>query len=315
MTLQQKAGPRKDQWLVDGVVEAVVPFLRWPGGKRWLVSHLVRLLEGFAFDHYVEPFLGGAAVFFGLQPSAALLADSNRELIHTYRQVRRAPHVLGELLAAMPVTAASYNRVRRRTNPDPLQRAADFLYLNRTAFAGMYRLNRKGEFNVPYGGGGRTPALLWERGILDTAARALRGTVLVAQDFESSLASAGSGGLAYCDPAFTVAHNSNCFRRYNERVFSWEDQVRLARVAREAGRRGVLVLVSNADHDSVAQLYADALRLRVQRVSRLCPSPDHRVATSECLYVLGPLALRRRIRRRVDALQGITSFGTTIERP
>ena len=112
----------------------------------------------------------------------------------------------------------------------------------------MYRLNQQGEFNVPFGGGERTTAPLWEYNLLTSSARALRGAKLLAVDFEQAISEAKKGDLVYCDPTYTVAHNNNGFIRYNERNFSWEDQKRLSRSCHSAAARGALVIVSNAYH-------------------------------------------------------------------
>ncbi len=152
----------------------------------------------------------------------------------------------------------------------------------------MYRLNRRGEFNVPFGGGERRPDPLWNDDLLVSAARTLSSADLRCADFELILRSARSGDLVFCDPTYTVAHNNNGFVRYNETNFRWVDQVRLASVCSRLRSRGVTVIVSNAFHAEVRSLYPDATVLDVERTSTLCPSPTKRRSTQEFLFVLTP---------------------------
>lgn len=263
------------------------PFLKWPGGKRWLVQHVREILKGFSYVRYIEPFLGAGAMFFGLRPPKALLSDKNADLINVYVQVQRDPEFLVEQLKALPVDEATYLRLRSLKPTDPVEAAVRFLYLNRTAFAGMYRLNRRGEFNVPFGGGQRTPTPLWTDSLLVTAKAALSIATVSACDFEQQLALAGLGDVVYCDPTYTVAHNNNGFVRYNERNFSWADHERLARACANAVERGALVIVSNAYHDGVRALYPTAEGRIVDRWSGLPPLADKRQHTKEFLFVLG----------------------------
>jgi DNA adenine methylase len=264
------------------------PFIKWPGGKRWAARQIAELVAARLSGTYFEPFLGGGAVFFHLRPPKAILADVNEDLISTYRSVRRDTGAIIARLRRYRVTEENYYRIRERDPKDPIARAARFLYLNRTAFGGIYRLNLEGRFNVPYGGGERTPAILWERGILEHAARALRNAQLKVSDFEPILNQARPGDVAYCDPTYTVAHDNNGFIRYNERNFSWSDQRRLAVVAGAATRRGATVIISNAHHASIRELYPGAQFITLTRISRITPRASLRRAVDELLITLNP---------------------------
>jgi DNA adenine methylase len=171
----------------------------------------------------------------------------------------------------------------------PTTRAARFLYLNRTAFGGIYRVNLRGQFNVPFGGGERTPALLWKTDALQLASKTLRSARLKVSDFESIIDAAGSGDVVYCDPTYTVAHDNNGFVRYNERNFTWEDQIRLAKAAFRAAKRGSTVLVSNANHDSVRELYRGAHIEVLNRISTVTPLPAKRRPVEELLICINPV--------------------------
>jgi len=264
------------------------PFLKWPGGKRWLTQYVKELLNDRVYGTYFEPFLGGAALFFALAPQKAILSDINDDLINTYVQVRNRAQQLMCRLKEIPVDRRTYHRFRNLDPKGLSDRAVRFLYLNRTAFGGMYRLNKLGLFNVPFGGGQRTPEPLWNQDLLLNAAKVLKKAELRTADFQEMLSEAKRGDLVYCDPTYTVAHNNNGFVRYNERNFGWTDQERLAETCKRLCRQGVTVLVSNADHADVIRLYRPAKTLRLVRMSTLCPQSNKRKTTTELLLFFNP---------------------------
>jgi DNA adenine methylase len=227
-------------------------------------------------------------VFFYLRPGRAVLADINDELISTYKAVRDNPQRLAKALQRVAVTAETFYRVRRREPKVPLARAARFLYLNRTAFGGMYRVNSAGEFNVPYGGGGRTPELLWKTDLLEAAAKVLRRARLKVSDFEATIDLAEAGDVVYCDPTYTVAHENNGFIRYNERNFSWSDQERLADAAFRAAGRGAMVIITNANHVSIRGLYRGASFETLARLSAVARQPEFRRYVRELIICINP---------------------------
>lgn len=264
----------------------VTPFLRWPGGKRWISRTIADLIRPKLRARYIEPFLGSGAVFFRLLPKEALLADVNEELIATFRAVRSQPRAVRARLAAREVSGCEYELIRQSRPKSIVDRAVRLLYLNRTAFSGIYRLNRRGEFNVPYGGGERTPAMLVNGIILIEASRALQRAKMVCSDFEPIIDAARKGDVVYCDPTYTAAHNNNGFVRYNERNFSWADQERLSTAVYRAKRRGVFVLVSNADHSEIRKLYRASKITIVERFSPVPPKPRHRRSVEEVLITV-----------------------------
>jgi DNA adenine methylase len=264
------------------------PFLKWPGGKRWLAHEIAKLLRRRLQSRYFEPFLGGGAVFFALRPELATLSDINADLVNVYRQVRDDPDRVLTYLKTIPVTSKHYYLIRRDTPPCRIKQAAHFLYLNRTAFGGIYRLNKEGQFNVPYGGGDRKPTPLWKDNLIASSSKALKGVSLKISDFEPMLDKATEGDVVYCDPTYTVAHEHNGFVRYNERNFSWTDQMRLAAAALRAYERGALVIISNAYHSSIRQLYKEFTARRFTRKSLVSASADARKTVHEYLLILDP---------------------------
>jgi DNA adenine methylase len=261
----------------------ILPFLRWPGGKRWISKEIADAANANLKSRYIEPFLGGGAVFFRLLPARAILSDINEDLIATYRAVRQSPQRVRTALEGYAISRNEYDRIRDSNPSTDVERAARMIYLNRTAFGGIYRLNGDGKFNVPFGGGERTTASILRSTALDDASKALKSAKLIAGDFELVVREACRGDVVYCDPTYTGAHNNNGFVRYNERNFAWADQQRLSVVAHSAKRRGAFVIVSNADHPEIRKLYPQSDIVLVERFSAICPRPSHRRTIEELL--------------------------------
>jgi DNA adenine methylase len=268
----------------------MLPFLKWPGGKRWaasLISHKVHTLLG-QNGTYFEPFLGGGAVFFHLPPRKSFLSDVNEELIETYKAVRDDAPAIITRLRHLPVSPEHFYTIRSAVPGSRIDRAVRMLYLNRTAFAGMYRLNAAGQFNVPFGGGERTPRILCNSPLLTEAAEVLNQIRLRCCRYEDVLSLARSGDVVYCDPTYTVTHDQNCFVRYNETNFSWADQERLVHLAEAAVKRGASVIVSNAHHKTVRNLYTGWKAITLKRVSRVSANATNRREVCEYLFIKTP---------------------------
>jgi DNA adenine methylase len=270
---------------------AVIPFLRWAGGKRWLAPYLAPVITQVLNGRYIEPFLGSGSMFFAVGPQKATLSDLNIELIEIYRQVASHPRLLERRLAAMPVNKRTYYRVRASHPTWKIERAIRFIYLNRTCFGGIHRTNQDGDFNVPYGGGSRTPEVLYRDHLLAKCSQLLSspGVELIAGDFERRLDLATGGDVIFCDPTYRAAGRGR-FDRYGPQVFSWADQIRLARQAVSAQSRGVTVLVMNADEPEVESLYPGALVMRVEKAKAIGNKAKTSAPHREVLFVLDPLA-------------------------
>lgn len=229
------------------------PFLKWPGGKRWFVSGHADLLPE-KFERYFEPFLGGGSVFFHLKPSRAILSDINPELIAAYEAIRDESAALNERLAVHQAKHGhNYYYEVRESNPRlRATRAARLIYLNRTCFNGIYRVNLKGKFNVPKGS--KTTVTL-DTDDFEGAGRLLKNAEIRVSDFEPMIDRAQANDFVFADPPYTVRHNVNGFVKYNESLFSWEDQIRLAGALARARDRGAIVVSTNADHESLRALY------------------------------------------------------------
>jgi DNA adenine methylase len=263
----------------------MVPFLKWPGGKRWLIARYASLLPS-AFGRYFEPFLGGGSVFFHIEPDRAVLGDTNAELIATYRAVKHRRMRLEKLLAAHQRrhSPEHYYRVRDTVPGDWVERAARTIYLNRTCFNGMYRVNLAGEFNVPIG---TKTAVLMPTDDFAGAARLLRRAKLLVSDFEPLIDEAEEGDLVFADPPYITGHNNNGFVKFNDLLFKWTDQVRLANALARARDRGVKVVATNAAHSGVRDLYRQrGFKLQtVERYSSISGTAEYRAHFQELIIL------------------------------
>lgn len=276
------------------------PFLKWPGGKRWLTTQHANLLP-VCYNRYIEPFLGGGAVFFRIAPRDCILADTNKELINAYRCIKDDWLAIEARLKCFQVRHSEtfYYMIRDASPVAPLERAARFIYLNRTCFNGMYRVNRDGKFNVPIG---TKVNVSFPSGYLGKVAKQLRQAQLHEFDFEKTLDLAREGDFAFIDPPYTVMHNDNGFIKYNAKLFSWGDQLRLANAVKRAAARGVSVLVSNADHSDIRKLYKGfGEHFQITRESVLSGVPKGRRTTTELLVRAYAPVLSLHVRKAAPA--------------
>lgn len=260
------------------------PLIKWPGGKRALADSILKYVPE-RFGKYYEPFLGGAAVFFALRPESAVLSDTNVDLINAYIQVRDNPQELAQVLKSFKNSESDYYAIRAKALRKPVRKAARMLYLARLSFNGIHRVNLRGEFNVPYGY--KTHLSPVDEGRLFSISNALRTAVIRSGDFEYTTRDAALGDVVYFDPPYTVAHGLNGFVKYNERIFSWHDQERLAEHAKVLAKRGCRVIISNADHQSIHKLYKGFRCEVIERPSVIAASSNHRRTITECIFVLG----------------------------
>ena len=263
--------------------EQILPFLKWAGGKRWLVSARPELFQ-FREERFIEPFLGSGAVFFHVRPQRAILSDVNPELVSTYATIKdRWPAVQHALQRhARSHSNDYYYTVRSVTLvDDEVQKAARFIYLNRTCWNGLYRVNRRGQFNVPIG---TKTSVTLPTDDFQATSLVLAGAKLYCRDFNETIESATEDDFLFVDPPYTVKHNLNGFIKYNENLFSWDDQVRLKEALVRADKRGVRILMTNADHASIHDLYRGAFRLEsVSRSSVLAGGIHGRGKVTELL--------------------------------
>lgn len=270
------------------------PLLKWAGGKQWLAPSLVQLYKMSGSERLIEPFTGGAALYFAARPKQAVLGDTNQTLISTYQALHRRPAAVAAELSGMRINAETFYRIRAESPTRKARIAARMIYLNRTAFGGIWRVNAQGQFNVPFGC--KPETVLPNRSALDAYSKAFRNATFHASDFEQTLrCSSESTDFLYCDPPYTVTHNNNGFLRYNETIFRWHDQLRLANLCNNAARAGISVVISNAAHHDVVKLYDKKLfyGFIVPRNSNLAPQAEHRRPQDELLLISTSLGLTR----------------------
>jgi DNA adenine methylase len=246
---------------------APAPIVKWVGGKSKLLDELCARAPG-TFERYFEPFLGGGALFFRLRPARASLSDRNEALIECYRAVRDEVDDVIDALVGHRVrhgreyyyeTRDAWNAGMREATS--AERAATFVYLNKTCYNGLWRVNSHGAFNVPMGRYER-PAIL-DAAALRMAATALRGRDLHARAFDEVLDEAKAGDFVYFDPPYVPVGATADFTSYTAGRFGLADQERLAGVFRALAHRGCAVMLSNSDTPVVRQLYAG---FRIDRV-------------------------------------------------
>ncbi len=260
----------------------VNPFLKWAGGKRWLTSGFSDIFPD-SYNTYIEPFLGSGAVFFQLNPNKAILSDSNADLVNTYEAIRTNHCLVKRYLSGHQKSHSKehYYDMRSKTSSSKYVQAARFIYLNRTCWNALYRVNLKGEFNVPIGT--KTSVLRKDDNFLGVAGK-LSNASLRISDFEPIIKSAKKGDFLFVDPPYTVKHNLNGFVKYNEKIFTWSDQIRLCDSLVGASDRGVLVLMTNANHESIREIYKENFSIETKsRKSVIAASASNRSITTELL--------------------------------
>jgi DNA adenine methylase len=229
---------------------------------------------------YFEPFLGGGAAFFQLLPKVSLLSDINAELIEFYEVMRDDPDGLMRSVWRNSNDRENYYRVRSSSPRTALGRAARFLYLNRTCWGGVYRVNKQGKFNVPFGNSGRH---ICRKAAVLQAAAALRHSDLRIRDFELALDESTAGDVVYLDPPYSQGFGKDCFGRYNSVRFEWEDHLRLVKASKRAARRGAFVVISAAMHKDLLETLPRWTVLSFDRNSLVGRSRASRLPVTEAL--------------------------------
>lgn len=271
------------------------PFLKWAGGKSQLLDQLTDLFPK-SFSRYCEPFAGSAAVYwhiFSLREkgklnfTSARITDSNAELINTYRIVRDDVKALIELLLAHRKNHNKeyYYQIRslRPSRLTDIERAARFIYLNKTCFNGLYRVNRSGQFNVPMGSY-KDPSI-FDIEELVTASQALQEVELATCDFHDTLNWAQAGDFIYFDPPYAPVSKTSSFTSYTEKSFGEREQIELATLFRQLDSRGCKVMLSNSWVKPVLDLYKDFTCIEVKASRAINSNPEKRGKISELVVI------------------------------
>jgi DNA adenine methylase len=279
-SVDSRGRPRQKPSVQSAVLQRVSdgtrrPFVKWAGGKRQLLPELLRHAPT-SFGRYFEPFVGGGALFFELSPPRAVLADVNRRLIRTYQGVRDHVDDVIALLAHYPHQEKFFYEMRDLDidRESDAKVAAWFIYLNKIGFNGLYRVNRRDRFNVPFGRH-RNPTICDEP-TLRACSAALQSADLRVADFEDVVAEAQEGDLVYFDPPYVPLSVTSNFTAYSKDKFDLAGQVRLRDVALALKRRGVHVLLSNSSAEFVRSLYGSEFETIEVSATRLVNSKANR---------------------------------------
>lgn len=231
------------------------PILKWAGGKRQMLKELLPLVPEYK-GKYIEPFVGGGAMFFALEPEKAILSDSNEELIHLYKTIRLKANLVIEELKQMHNSEEDYYRIRAlnwRELSDTAA-AARMIYLNKTGFNGLYRVNRQGGFNVPYCKNENVSFCNEER--IRNAAKMLKGKKICCNDYKKVLEKySETGDFIFLDPPYFQVTDRESFIRYTSDRFYENDQIELAEIVNELYDKGCNLLITNSDHPMIYELY------------------------------------------------------------
>lgn len=248
------------------------PFLRWAGGKTRSIPFLEDYLPlNFStINNYYEPFLGAGSLFFHLKPRKAILSDNNEDLIGCYRAVKKNPDLISRYLNQHLEKSCEeyYYKMRRKYNNSKpsISKAALFIYLNKTCFNGIWRVNKKEEFNVPYGF--KEPPYLPPKEDLRKASLSLSNAKLLHKDYREAVKDAKKGDFVYFDPPYPPLNGTSYFTHYTKERFTKEDHVKLALLAKKLTKRDCYVLISNADIPFIRSLYDGVFNICELEVTR-----------------------------------------------
>ncbi|MDQ7008696.1 MAG: DNA adenine methylase [Candidatus Gracilibacteria bacterium] len=238
------------------------PFIKWVGGKRQLISQFQELFPK-DFSNYHEPFLGGGAVFFNLQKKKSYLSDVNEELINLYKTIKKEPEELIKFLESLEYSKEKFLELRFWDRLEggllkfsKIQRAGRFMYLNRTCFNGLYRVNSRGEFNVPFGKY-TNPDFIQKENIINTSKLLNKTKAQIRlQSFEKVLEKVNPGDFVYFDPPYDVLTDSANFTSYDKSGFGRDMQEKLAEICRKLEDKGVKFMLSNHNTPFIREIYS-----------------------------------------------------------
>lgn len=246
--------------ILEKLEKETYPIVKWVGGKRQLMFELLKNMPK-SYNRYFEPFIGGGALFFELQPENAYISDMNEELINLYSIVRDNVYDLIADLNKHEVSKEYFLEIRNLDRTDEyknlsnVQRASRFIYLNRTCFNGLYRVNSQGQFNVPFGNY-KNPRIVDENNLLNCS-ELLKNTEIKCADFSGILRKVKKGDFVYFDPPYVPLNETSSFTSYTKDGFDMDMQFELRAVCDELDSMGVMFMLSNSDTKLVNELYAN----------------------------------------------------------
>ena len=261
------------------------PFLRWAGGKRWLIPKLKNYLPQNGFNNYHEPFIGGGSILLHLRAKKSYISDMNSELINAYKAVKEDSELLTTYLKEFKNTEEDYYKIRSLKFDNHTQEAARFIYLNYASFNGIYRVNSKGNYNVPFG---RRNGFVYDYENLNNVSKALANVNMSSGDFYDAIDNVCEGDLVFLDPPYTITHTLNTFIQYNKKLFSIEEQARLSEMITEIKKKGAYYILTNAAHPLIKKIFdhGDSV-FEVSRGSKIGGKNAKRGQFSEYIFTNG----------------------------
>ena len=272
--------------VLEQLKNEIYPIVKWVGGKRQLMFELLKNMPK-SYNRYFEPFIGGGALFFELQPENAYISDMNEELINLYSVVRDNVYELIEDLGKHEVSKEYFLEIRNidRTEQyaklSSIERASRFIYLNRTCFNGMYRVNSQGQFNVPFGHY-KNPRIIDESNLLNCS-KLLNKTAIKCADFSEILTKVQKDDFVYFDPPYVPLNETSSFTSYTKDGFDIDMQFKLRDVCDELDSMGVKFMLSNSDTKLVNELYANYEIKKVFASRQINANADGRGKITEVL--------------------------------
>ena len=229
------------------------PILKWAGGKRQMLPGLIKYLPK-NFNNYIEPFIGGGALFFFLNKNNSIISDTNDELINLNKEVARNTKKILKKLKEYKNTKKYFYTVRKEVPNNPTERACRTIFLNRTCFNGLYRVNKKGEFNVPYADNGSTK--LTDGNNLLKTSQLLKKTILLNLSYDLVLKKyAKKNDLIFLDPPYLPVSKFSDFKRYTKEQFHLEDHKKLATIYEKLHEKGCYLILTNSNSPEILKLY------------------------------------------------------------
>lgn len=271
---------------LEQLKQETYPIVKWVGGKRQLMFELQKNMPEY-YNRYFEPFIGGGALFFALQPENGYISDMNEELINLYQVVRDNVDELITDLQKHDISKEYFMDIRNidRTNEyknwSDVQKASRFIYLNRTCFNGMYRVNSQGQFNVPFGHY-KNPRIVDENNLINCS-NLLQRTEIKHADFSEILKKAKKGDFVYFDPPYVPLNETSSFTSYTKDGFDLDMQLNLRDVCDELDSMGVKFLLSNSDTQFVNELYENYNIKKVFASRQINANADGRGKITEVL--------------------------------
>lgn len=258
------------------------PFLRWAGGKNWLVQRIKDTFDITSYSSYHEPFVGAGAMLFHLHPSKAYISDANEQLMLTYKTVRDNIDDVIDTIKRFGTGEEAYYTVRGIKTNDPIRKAAQFIYLNQMSYNGIYRVNSEGNYNVPWG---KRFNYHFDYENLHNVSIYLRNINIQTMDFEGCISRVRKNALVFLDPPYTHSKIENGFIQYNQKTFTLQDQLRLSIMIDKIKSRGAYYILTNADHEVIRKVFDKGDRMiPIVRSSGIGGKNAQRGQYEECIF-------------------------------